>query len=100
MQSCVCVCVSAHMQMRRELTPSLAEYSEGRRALKETKIRFQTLYPACLRVHYEDGKTTYDMVKEATSDMASLGPLVKVIESRSFKEKLQEFTHSSLDNTD
>lgn len=102
------------------------EYAEARRALKENKIRFQTLYPARLRVHYEDGKITYDTVEEATADMASRGLSVKVIEKpvslweriqraawqpvrtrrsseaakpRSFKDKLRVFRRSSLDNT-
>lgn len=55
-------------------------YAEARRVLKENKLRFQTLYPARLRVHYEGGQVTYGTVEEATADMASRGLQVKVIE--------------------
>ncbi|KAK7909674.1 hypothetical protein WMY93_014358 [Mugilogobius chulae] len=101
------------------------EYAEARHTLKENKIRFQTLYPARLRVHYDGGQVTYETVEEATADMASRGLPVKVIEkptslweriqrgawqtarprratsagrTRSFNEKLQMFRRSS-DNT-
>ncbi|CAL9706167.1 unnamed protein product [Knipowitschia caucasica] len=55
-------------------------YAEARRVLKAKNIRFQTLYPARLRVHYEEGETTYNSAEEATADMASRGLSVKVIE--------------------
>lgn len=38
--------------------------------MKESNIRFQTLYPARLRVFREDRTTTYDMVEDATADLA------------------------------
>lgn len=55
------------------------EYAEARKALKEKNIKFQTLYPARLRVHYEDGTKTYNTAEEATSDLAARGLPVKVI---------------------
>lgn len=50
-----------------ELLYKRKEYAEARHVLKEKNIRFQTLYPALLRVFYEDGVTTYKTVEEATS---------------------------------
>ncbi|KAK7933660.1 hypothetical protein WMY93_004556 [Mugilogobius chulae] len=38
-----------------EILNKRKEYAEARRILKENKIRFQTLYPARLRGHYDDG---------------------------------------------
>lgn len=97
-------------------------YAEARRVLKENDIRFQTLYPARLRVHYKEGPVTYDTVEEATGDMVRRGFSVKVIEkpttlwekiqrdawqpawnkrsngrTQNYKEKLQVFRRSSGD---
>lgn len=45
------------------------EYNEAKRVLREKKIRFQTPYPARLRVFYEDGMRLYQTASEATKDM-------------------------------
>ena len=101
-------------------------YAEARRVLKENQIRFQTLYPARLRVHYTEGQTVYDTAEEATADMASRGLPVKVIEqpttlreriqrgawqlvrnkrsttaqkTRNFKQKLQVFRREQTEDT-
>lgn len=58
------------------------EYSEAKRVLKQSKIRFQTPYPAKLRVFYEDGTQLYQTVKEATTDMKDRGLPVSVITPR------------------
>uniref|UniRef100_A0A3P8RTN2 L1 transposable element RRM domain-containing protein n=1 Tax=Amphiprion percula TaxID=161767 RepID=A0A3P8RTN2_AMPPE len=55
------------------------DYAPAILVLKENKLRFQTLYPARLRVHYEEGQVTYATVEESTADMASRGLQVKVI---------------------
>lgn len=55
------------------------EYADSRRVLKEKDIRFQTLYPARLKVHHVDGVRIYDTVEEATADLANRGLPVKVI---------------------
>lgn len=56
-----------------------AEYNQAKKVLKETKIKFQTPYPARLRVFYGDETSLYQTAVEATSDMASRGLPVKVI---------------------
>uniref|UniRef100_A0AAV2K5Y3 Uncharacterized protein n=1 Tax=Knipowitschia caucasica TaxID=637954 RepID=A0AAV2K5Y3_KNICA len=82
---------------------------------------------ARLRVHYEEGETTYNSAEEATADMASRGLSVKVIEgpdtlwervqqaawqparpkrrnpaanATGFKQKLQAFRRISLKEND
>lgn len=55
------------------------EYAEARRVLKENNIKFRSLYPAKLRVFYDEGMTTYESVQEATRDMADRGLPVTVL---------------------
>lgn len=49
------------------------EYTEIRKVLKENNVRFQTLFPARLRVRHEDGAKTYDTVEEAAEDLLRRG---------------------------
>lgn len=55
------------------------EYAEARKVLKEHNIRFQTIFPARLRVFHGDGTTVYETVEDATKDLADRGLPVKVI---------------------
>lgn len=55
------------------------EYNEVKRVLKEKKIRFQTPYPARLRVFYEDGTRIYNTISDATKDMKERGLPVTII---------------------
>jgi len=55
------------------------EYTEAKKILKERKIKFQTPYPAKLRVHYDDGTQTYQNAADATADMAKREHPVTVI---------------------
>lgn len=55
------------------------EYAEVRKILKERKIKFQTPYPARLRVFYDDSTRLYQSAAEATEDMASHGFSVTII---------------------
>lgn len=69
------------------------EYAEARRVLKENNIRFQTLFPARLKVFFEDGTKTYETVAEATSDLAARGLPVKVImDPKSLLERIQRWS--------
>lgn len=49
------------------------EYAEAKSVLKEKKIRFQTPFPARLRVFYPEGTVVYGSAGEATGDMAKRG---------------------------
>lgn len=55
------------------------EYTEVKSVLKEKKIRFQTLFPAKMRVFYPEGTVLYGLVEEATSDLAKRGFPVTII---------------------
>lgn len=62
-----------------EILAKRKEFAETRRVLKENNIRFQTPYPARLRVFFDEGIKTYATVEEATSDLAERGLPIKVI---------------------
>lgn len=55
------------------------EYAEAKKILKEKKVKFQTPYPARLRVFYSDGACLYQNATEATEDMAARGFSVTII---------------------
>lgn len=46
------------------------EYTEGKKLLMEKMIRFQTPFPAKLRVFYPDATRVYNTAEEATKDLA------------------------------
>lgn len=58
------------------------EYSEAKRVLKQNKIRFQTPFPAKLRVFYDGETQLYQTVEEATADMNRRGLAVRKTTSR------------------
>lgn len=61
--------------------------------LKEKKIRFQTPFPARLRVFYSEGTVLYGSPEEATGDMAKRGLSVTVIKHPGSQfEQIQRFT--------
>lgn len=57
------------------------EYAGAKKILKDERIRFQTPYPAKMRVFYEDGTRLYQDATEATRDMAARGFPVAVVPS-------------------
>ena len=63
-----------------EVLKKCSEYAEAKKVLKEKRIKFQTPYPARMRVFYEDGTRLYQNAAEATRDMASRGFPVTVVE--------------------
>ena len=64
-----------------EVLKKRSEYAEAKKVLKEKRIKFQTQYPARMRVFYEDGTRLYQNAAEATRDMASQGFPVTVVKS-------------------
>uniref|UniRef100_A0AAV2JPJ8 SEC7 domain-containing protein n=1 Tax=Knipowitschia caucasica TaxID=637954 RepID=A0AAV2JPJ8_KNICA len=52
-----------------EIQKRRKEYTAAKAALREKNIRFQTPFPARLRVHYSEGMVTYNSAQEATEDM-------------------------------
>ncbi|KAK7939994.1 hypothetical protein WMY93_003320 [Mugilogobius chulae] len=55
------------------------EYTEAKRVLKEKSVRFQTPFPAKLRVFYEGETRTYSTAAEATKDMVTRGFQVRIV---------------------
>lgn len=49
------------------------EYAEAKKVLRENNIRFQTPFPARLRVFYEGETCLYNSAEEATTDMVKRG---------------------------
>uniref|UniRef100_A0AAV2ITQ6 Uncharacterized protein n=1 Tax=Knipowitschia caucasica TaxID=637954 RepID=A0AAV2ITQ6_KNICA len=55
------------------------EYGEAKKVLKENRIKFQTPYPAKMRVFFNDGTRLYQNATEATRDLASRGFAVGLV---------------------
>lgn len=62
-----------------EVLKKRGEYAEAKKLMKEKKIKFQTPYPARMRVFYEDGTRLYQNATEATRDMATRGFPIAVV---------------------
>ncbi|KAG1926186.1 hypothetical protein F2P79_025027, partial [Pimephales promelas] len=56
-----------------EILKQRKKYGEAKKVLRDKKIRFQTPFPARLRVFYDAGTCTYESAEEATKDMADRG---------------------------
>lgn len=73
---------NAHVSLDNDYAPSVLkkrkEYAEAKKVLKEKGIRFQTPFPARLRVFYSDGTRLYNSAEEATREMAEKGLQVTV----------------------
>ena len=63
--------------MDHDFSPTLqkkrCEYGEIKRQLRETNIKFQTPYPAKLRVHLKEGIKAYNSAWEAAEALQSMG---------------------------
>lgn len=76
-----------------EIMAMRKEYAEVRRILKEKNLRFRTIYPARLKVFFEEGTKIYNTVEDATADLATRGLQVEIIEPpATLREKLQRWS--------
>ena len=64
-----------------ELQRRRRQYAETKVALKERNIRFQSPFPARLRVFFEDGTVIYNSAEEATADIVERGIPVTVLKN-------------------
>lgn len=64
-----------------EVQKKRSEYAEAKRVLKEKQIKFQTPYPAKMRIFYDDGTRLFQNAAEATRDMATRGLPVTVVKT-------------------
>uniref|UniRef100_A0A0S7ERB0 LIN1 n=1 Tax=Poeciliopsis prolifica TaxID=188132 RepID=A0A0S7ERB0_9TELE len=77
------------------------EYLEVKRVLREKKIRFQTPFPAKLRVFYENNTRVYNSAAEASKDMADRGFQVTVIQpSTTWVDKIRNTMWTKLGKND
>lgn len=74
---------SAALQKKRR------EYTDIKKQLKEKNIRFQTPYPAKLRVHLKDGIKTYNSAWEAAEGLLPLGFKTSISEEEKMNRELQ-----------
>ncbi|ROI96191.1 LINE-1 type transposase domain-containing protein 1 [Anabarilius grahami] len=78
-------CNAARFYVDHDFPPEVlkrrGEYAEAKKVLKEKRIKFQTPYPARMRVFYDDGTRLYQDATEATRDMVSRGFSVSVVKS-------------------
>lgn len=73
------------------------EYAEVRKVLKEKRILFQTLFPARLKVKYDEETIIYNTVEEATEDMSRRGFSVTVIKPpESILEQLRRLSWNKI----
>lgn len=71
----------------------MREYPEIHKVLKENEVPFQTLFPAKLRVRYNDGTKIYDTIEEATDDLLRRGYAMTTIKpAETLKEQVQRLT--------
>lgn len=76
-----------------ELLKKRREYKEAKAVLKERNIRFQTPFPARMRVFYTEGTVTYSSAEVATADMAERGLPVTVLKSQtSLLDRVNQLT--------
>lgn len=61
-----------------EILRKRKEYTEAKKVLRDKNIRFQTPFPAKLRVFYEGETCIYNTAEEATKDMVARGLQVEV----------------------
>ena len=67
--------------------------AEIRKILRDRQIPFQTLYPARLRVKYNDKTQIYENAEEAATDMLNRGYPVEIIKPpEALMDKLQQLT--------
>ena len=59
--------------MPTEVYNKLKEYKDIKKTLKEAKIRFQTPYPARMRIYWEDGPRLYSNATEVAGEMKRRG---------------------------
>ena len=64
-----------------EVLKKRSEYAEAKKVLKERHIKFQTPYPAKMRIFYDDGTRLFQDAAEATRDMSTRGFPVAVVKS-------------------
>ncbi|KAK1884864.1 LINE-1 type transposase domain containing protein 1 [Dissostichus eleginoides] len=79
-----------------EVLKKRKEYVEAKRVLREKNIRFQTPFPAKLRVFFQDGTRIYGSAEEATKDMAAKGLPVVFKPPETWVERIKRLSWSAV----
>lgn len=76
-----------------EILKKRKEYAEAKTVLREKKIRFQTPFPAKLRVFFQDETRIYNSAEEATKDLAARGLPIKAFKPpETWAERIKRLT--------
>lgn len=75
-----------------EINNKLKEYKNIKKILKEEKTRFQTPYPAKMRIHWDDGPRLYKDASEAAEAMRKRGYSVEMPRSAAADEEEPSLT--------
>lgn len=74
-----------------EILRKRKEYMEAKKVLRNNNIRFQTPFPAKLRVYYEGETRTYNTAEEATKDMVARGFQVEIVKpAENWTERIKQ----------
>ncbi|KAK9535893.1 hypothetical protein VZT92_008244 [Zoarces viviparus] len=80
-----------------DVNNTLKEYKDIKKILKEKQIRFQTPYPARIRIHWGNGPRIYNNATEAAEDMRTRGYSLDLPQTpdTSWDQKLTQGAHWS-----
>lgn len=70
--------ISFAHDMPTEVYNKLKEYKDIKKTLKDAKVRFQTPYPARMRIHWDDGPRVYNNASEVAAEMKRRGYSVEL----------------------
>lgn len=82
-----------------EVNSRLKEYKDIRKILKEKQIRFQTPYPAKLKIYWQTGTCVYNNATKAAEDMIKRGYPVDLPQTNvtDWEQKLTQGVHWNTD---
>lgn len=82
-----------------EVNNKMKEYKGIKKILKEKQIRFQTPYPAKMRIHWENGTRVYNTATEVAEEMRKRGYTgdlqLQVSDEANWEQRLTQGTHWS-----
>lgn len=78
-----------------EVNNKLREYKDIKKILKEKQIRFQTPYPARMKIHWKNGPRLYNSATKAADDMRKRGYTVDLPQTSDtrWEKKLTQGAH-------
>lgn len=85
-----------------EINNRLREYRHINKILKEKQIRFQTPYPARMKIHWDNGSHLYNNATEVTEDMRKRGFQLDLPQKTTinWEQKLTQRAHAGAERTE